>query len=192
MDIISQISCGQSSNKHRPTTWMKGTMCYCSVSYPVETGSRPTGNYPSTLDVHCTVVTSVANRHLWACRPIIIIIIIIIVYYGKRQHRTLKHNIKHTTGTTHTSANARLTSVAISVPLSVVGRWRNDVIWRCLLVHAVHCSVAQRSQLILLSVSPNSDESEKKSLYPDSDPDRRQNLIICALGHCQPSLKNSR
>jgi len=32
------------------------------------------------------------------------------------------------TGTVHTSAKAPLTSVAISVQLSVVGRWCNDVI----------------------------------------------------------------
>jgi len=62
-----------------------------------------------------------------------------------------------------TSAKARLTSVAISVPLSVVGRWRNDVTVAMAMpaiVHAVQCSVAQSSRLIPLSVSPNSDESE--------------------------------
>jgi len=42
-----------------------------------------------------------------------------------------------------------------------------------------------------LSVSPNSDESEKQSLYPDGDPDRHQNLIACSLANCQPSLKIS-
>jgi len=41
------------------------------------------------------------------------------------------------------------------------------------------------------SVSPNSDESGKQYLYTDSDSDRRQNLIICSLAHCQPSLKIS-
>jgi len=40
-----------------------------------------------------------------------------------------------------------------------------------------------------LSVSPNSDESGKQSLYPDGDPDRQQNLIICSSAHCQPRLK---
>jgi len=94
----------------------------------------------------------------------------------------------------HTSAKARLTSVAVSVPLSVVGR--GDVktswlLWRCLLEHALQCSVAQRSRLIPLSVSPNSDEFGKQSLYPDGDPDRHQNLIICSLAHCQLSLKVS-
>ena len=54
---------------------------------------------------------------------------------------------------------------------------------------AQHCSVAQRSRLIPLSVSPSSDESGKQSLYPDGDPDRHQNLSICSLAHCQPSLK---
>jgi len=54
---------------------------------------------------------------------------------------------------------------------------------------AVHSSVAQRSRLIPLSASPNSDESSKQSLYPNSDPNRHQNLIICSLAHCQPSLK---
>jgi len=42
-----------------------------------------------------------------------------------------------------------------------------------------------------LSVSPNSNESGKQSLCPDGDPDRHQNLIICSLAHCQPSLKIS-
>jgi len=42
-----------------------------------------------------------------------------------------------------------------------------------------------------LSVSPNSDESGKQSLYADGDPDRDQNLTICSLAHCQPSLKIS-
>jgi len=59
--------------------------------------------------------------------------------------------------------------------------------WRRLLMHAVHCSVVQRSRLISLSVSPNSDESRKQSLYPDGDPDRHQTLIVCSLAHCQPS-----
>ena len=70
--------------------------------------------------------------------------------------------------------------------------WASDVmtsqlLWRCLLVHALHCSVAQRSRLTQLSVSPGSDESGKQSLFPDGDPDRRQNLIICSSAHCQPS-----
>jgi len=67
----------------------------------------------------------------------------------------------------------------------------SSLLWRCLLVHAVHCSVAQRSRLIPLSVSPNSDESRKQSLYPDGDSDRHQSLIICTLAHCQPSPKIS-
>jgi len=33
------------------------------------------------------------------------------------------------------------------------------------------------------------DESGKQSLYPDGDPDRHQNLNICSLARCQPSLK---
>jgi len=44
---------------------------------------------------------------------------------------------------------------------------------------------------VAISVSPNSDESGKQSLYPDGDPDRHQNLTICLLAHCQPSLKIS-
>jgi len=40
---------------------------------------------------------------------------------------TCQRTIK-STGTVHTSAKVRLTSVAISVPMSVVGRWCNDVI----------------------------------------------------------------
>jgi len=43
-----------------------------------------------------------------------------------------------------------------------------------------------------LSVSPNSDEPGKQSLFPDGDPDCHQNLVICSLAHCQPSLKISR
>ena len=31
----------------------------------------------------------------------------------------------------------------------------------------------------------------KKSLYPDGNPDRHQNLFICSLAHCHPSLKIS-
>ena len=50
-----------------------------------------------------------------------------------------------------------------------VGRHKGRDVWRCVLVHAVHCSVAQRSRLTPLSVSPNGDESGKQSLYPDGD-----------------------
>jgi len=57
------------------------------------------------------------------------------------------------------------------------------LLWRCLLVHAVHCSVAQHSRLIPLSVSPNSDESGKQSPYPDDDPDRHQNLTIWPIAN---------
>ena len=61
------------------------------------------------------------------------------------------------------------------------------LLWWCLLVHAVHCS-----RLVPLSISPNSDESGKQShMYPESDPDRHQNLISCSSAHCQPSLKIS-
>jgi len=30
-----------------------------------------------------------------------------------------------------------------------------------------------------------------RDTYSDSDPDRHQNLVICSLAHCQPSLKIS-
>jgi len=60
-----------------------------------------------------------------------------------------------------------------------------------LLVHTLLCSVTQRIRLMLLSVSPNSDESGRQSLYPDGDPDHYRNLISCSLAHCQPSLKLS-
>jgi len=85
----------------------------------------------------------------------------------------------------HTSAKACLSWV------SVVSRWHNNIIllWQCLLLHALHCSVAQCSRLTPLSLSPNSDESGKQSLYPDGDPDHHQNLIICSSAHCQPSLQ---
>jgi len=42
------------------------------------------------------------------------------------------------------------------------------------------CTAAPRSAGSL-SICPNSDESGKQSLYPDGDPDRHQNLIICSL-----------
>ena len=32
---------------------------------------------------------------------------------------------------------------------------------------------------------------KKQSFYPDGDPDRHQNLIVCSVAHCQPSLKIS-
>ena len=49
----------------------------------------------------------------------------------------------------------------------------------------------QHSQLIALSISPNSDESRKQSLYLDCDWNRHWNLIICSTAHCKPSLKIS-
>jgi len=49
----------------------------------------------------------------------------------------------------------------------------------------------QRIQLLPLSVYTNSGKSGKESLYPDGDTDRHQNLTICSLAHCQPSLKIS-
>ena len=88
----------------------------------------------------------------------------------------------------HTSAKACLSW------LSVVGRWRNDVIVAMAMpaiVHALHCSVAQRNRLLPLAASPNIVKLGKQSLYPDGDPDRHQNLIICSLIHCQPFLKIS-
>jgi len=65
------------------------------------------------------------------------------------------------------------------------------LLWQCLLLHTMHCSLMQWSWLIPLSVSLNSDESGKQSLYPDGDPDDHQNLTICSLAHCHPSLKLS-
>jgi len=38
---------------------------------------------------------------------------------------------------------------------------------------------------------PTVTNPENKPLYPDGDPDRHQNLIICSLAHYQPSLKMS-
>jgi len=69
--------------------------------------------------------------------------------------------------------------------------WAGDVLWRCLLVHALHCSVTQRSRLMPPSVSPNSDISGKQSPYPDGDPDRHQNLTVCSSAHYQRSLQVS-
>jgi len=88
-----------------------------------------------------------------------------------------EHSINRSTGTVHE-------------PTSAKGRWRDDVIV-VMAMPAQHCSVAQRSRLIPLSVSPNSDESWEQSLYPDGDPYRHQTLIICSLAHCQTSLKIS-
>ena len=75
------------------------------------------------------------------------------------------------TGTVHTSAKARFTSVAISVPPS--GESVRDL------------------GPLPLSVSPNSDKSRKHSLYTDGDSDRHQHLIAYSLAHCQPFLKIS-
>ena len=77
-----------------------------------------------------------------------------------------------TTWTVHTSAKARLTSAAVGV-----------------------CLISMSSRLVSVNHfmyhDPNSDESEKQSLYPDSDSDRHQNLIVYLTAHCQPSLKIS-
>jgi len=48
-------------------------------------------------------------------------------------------------------------------------------------MHALHCSIVQRS--LPVSVSPNSDQSGKQSMYPK--------LIICLSAHCLPSVKIS-
>ena len=64
----------------------------------------------------------------------------------------------------HTSAKARLTSAAIR-------------------------RISMNECPLTVSVSPNSDESGKQSPYPDGDTDRHQNLTMCSLAHCQPSLK---
>jgi len=63
-----------------------------------------------------------------------------------------KQVIARSTGTVHTSAKAPLT---------------NAVIWRI--------SISSRCMSEPLSVSPNSDESGKLSLYPDGDLDRHRN-----------------
>ena len=94
---------------------------------------------------------------------------------GRSHCRTKLQKTTRSTGTVHTFAK---------------GRWRNEVIFAMAMI-AQHGSAAQRSRLIPLSISPNSDESGKQSLYPDGDPDRHQNLIFCSLAHCQPFLKIS-
>jgi len=73
-------------------------------------------------------------------------------------------NQKH--WTVQTSAEANLTSAAI-----------------------LRISMNECSQPV--SVSPNSDESRKQSLYSDSDPDRHQNLTTCSMASYQPFLKIS-
>ena len=68
----------------------------------------------------------------------------------------------------------------------------SQLLWRCLLVHVLHCSVAHRSRLTPLSVSPNGAWLiRKQSPYPDGDRDCHQNLVIYSMAHCQPSLKIS-
>jgi len=52
---------------------------------------------------------------------------------------------------------------------------------------ATHRSVTKRSRLMQLSVSADSEESGKQSLYPDDEPD----LTICSLANSQPSLQIS-
>jgi len=44
---------------------------------------------------------------------------------------------------------------------------------------------------ISISISPNSDEYAKQSLYPDGDLDLQQNVIIRSLAHYQPSVNIS-
>jgi len=86
-------------------------------------------------------------------------------------------DVSRSSGTVHTSAKVRLTSVVISVDPRCLS-WAGYVIVAVAMpaiVHALHCSVAQRSRLIPLSLSPTSDESGKESLYPEGDPDRHQN-----------------
>jgi len=83
------------------------------------------------------------------------------------------------TGTLHTSAKGQLRNdvvVAVAMPANT---------YRALQHHTV--------QLVTTFVSPStsSDESGKQSLYSDGDPDCHQNLIICSLARCQPSLKIS-
>jgi len=73
------------------------------------------------------------------------------------------------------------------------GRWRNDIIV-AMAMPASACHALQRhaaQSVIPLPVSPNSDKSGKQSLYPDGDVDFHQNVRICWLAHCQPSLKIS-
>ena len=68
--------------------------------------------------------------------------------------------------TVQTSAKARITSAAI---------------WR----------ISTNECPLITFLSPNTDEYGKQSLYPDGDPDRHQNSIICSMANCQPSLKIS-
>jgi len=67
-----------------------------------------------------------------------------------------------------------------------------QLLWRCLLVHAVHCSVVQHTRLIPLSVFPNSDESKKNNPCMQTVIRIAPSFcFICSLTHCQPSLKIS-
>ena len=58
------------------------------------------------------------------------------------------------TGTVHTSTKARLTSVAISVALSVVGRWSNDVVVAVAMFASV-CPALQRPYLPIVTNPEN-------------------------------------
>jgi len=81
--------------------------------------------------------------------------------------------VTRSTGTVHNSAKAHLTSVVISVPLSVVGRWRNDVIV-AMAMPASACPALQHHAAQSVDTAfriSSSDQSGKKSLYPDSDLD---------------------
>jgi len=72
-------------------------------------------------------------------------------------------------------------------------RWRDDVIV-AMAMPARACRALQHcamQSVDTLAISPNSDKSGKQSLYPDGDPDHHQNLIICSLAQCQPSVKIS-
>jgi len=115
--------------------------------------------------------------------------------HGASRDRSRRHCIhRHiVTSTPSQLSPSLLTRSTGAVHTSAKGQWRNDVrvATAILLVHALHCRVAQHSRLIPLSMSPNSDESGKQSLYPDCDPDRHQNLIICSSAHYQPSLNIS-
>ena len=76
----------------------------------------------------------------------------------------------------HTSAKARVTSVATSVQPSAESLSSSLII-----TTAAIWRISMNQWLDSLSVSPNCDESGKQYLYPDDDPDHDQNLIVSSI-----------
>ena len=55
--------------------------------------------------------------------------------------------------------------------------------------HVLSVPPSGESVWAALLIPPSSDETGKRSRYPDGDPDRHRNLIVRSVAYCQPSLK---